>query len=64
MSQIADGVIVGSLLNLVAFGPAIVTKIYVHTDTRETCCDCKSFAGDRLHLSMKYVQQVLARPAV
>lgn len=60
MKLIPKNIVVGTRLKLHAFGFATVKKIYFHNDTQEVCADVKSDSGDCLHLSLEYVQKVLA----
>lgn len=53
-------VLAGSILQLACYGRSVVTKIYMHHDTREMCCDVKSEKGDTLHLSLAYCRTRMA----
>ena len=55
MKEIVDG----TKLNLAAFGPAFVRKLYVHPDTRELVADVYAIkAKESMHSSLAYCRRV------
>lgn len=62
--KILDQIFTGMRLDLHAFGPAIIRRLYVQTGSKEVCADLRADSGETLHLSMRYLERLYQQGGV
>ena len=53
-TSIPSNIYPGALLTLAHFGPALITKLTVHTDEKQIICNVKTDSGEVLYLRPDY----------